>query len=316
MAPPRRLTALRAAAAALLTAVLWPGAPAPAAGLPLPVAVSIHPLALLVAGVGGDAVEVHTLLPPGASPHGFESTPSQIRAVAGARLLVTVGAGLDPWAERVYGAVGGGARVALAAYGPLMPAAPIRVTRPDLSGHGHDEDAHTGPGDPHVWLDPLWVRDHGLPALEQALAEAAPEHAVEFQAGAEAFADRLTALDRELSDELAPVRGTAFVAFHGAWTYFAARYGLNQVAVVEPIPGREPSARWMAEVIRAAQDSGARVVLIEPQFSPHPARTIAAQLGGRVVTVDELGDPGTPHGASYEALMRFNARAFRAGLAP
>jgi len=292
-----------AAAAALLLAALWPCAAAATTAEPLPVAVSIHPLALLVEGVGGEAVAVRTLLPPGASPHGFEATPSQVRALAGARLLVTVGAGLDAWADRMYAAVGGSARVALAESGPLRPAA----------GHAGDDD---GPDDPHVWLDPVWVRDHALPALEKALAEADPEHAVEFQAGAEAFAERLTALDAALAAELAPVRGTAFVAFHGAWSYFAARYGLNQVAVVEPLPGREPSARWMAEVIRAARDSGARVVLIEPQFSPRPARTIAAQLGGRVVTVDELGAPGAPRGASYEALMRFNARALREGLAP
>jgi len=273
------------------------------------VAVSIHPLALLVHEIGGDAVEVRTLLPPGASPHGFEPTPSQVRALAGAHLLVTVGAGLDAWAERQYAAVGGRARIALAEHGPLMPAGP---------GHHHEghEDGDHGPGDPHVWLDPVWLRDHAVPALEQALAEAAPENAVQFQAGAEALAERLTALDAELAAELAPVKGAAFVAFHGSWTYFAARYGLSQVAVVEPLPGREPSARWMAEVIRAARDSGAHAVLVEPQFSPRPARTVAAQFGGRVVTVDPMGDPHTPQGAGYESLMRFNARAFRAGLAP
>lgn len=300
-----------AAAAALLGALLWaPGAAAQA----LPVAVSIHPLGLLVSAVGGDAVEVRTLLPPGASPHGFEPTPSQVRALAGADLLVTVGAGMDAWADRMYAAVGGTARMALADHGPLLPAGP---------GHPHhdadhdDADDHDqGAGDPHVWLDPVWVHDHALPALETALAEADPEHAVQFQAGAEALAERLTALDRDLEAELAPAKGRAFVAFHGSWTYFAARYGLRQVAVVEPLPGREPSARWMAEVIGAARESGARVVLVEPQFSPRPARTIAAQFGGRVVTVDPMGDPRTPQGATYEALIRFNARAFRAGLAP
>ncbi len=300
------------AAAALLAALLWAPAP-PAAAEALPVAASIHPLALLVAEVGGDAVAVQTLLPPGASPHGFEPTPSQVRALASARLLVTVGAGLDGWADRMYEAVGGKARVAIAAHGPLMPAGP---------GHHHhdgdedgDEEHDHAAGDPHVWLDPVWVRDHAVPALEKALADAAPEHAAAFHANAAAFAERLTALDTHLAAELAPVKGKAFVAFHGSWTYFAARYGLKQVAVVEPLPGREPTARWMAEVIGEARESGARVVLIEPQFAPGPAKTIAAQFDGRVVTVDPVGDPRTPQGMTYEALMRFNARAFREGLA-
>jgi ABC-type Zn uptake system ZnuABC Zn-binding protein ZnuA len=306
-------------AAALLAALLW--APAPAAAEALPVAASIHPLALLVAEVGGDAVAVQTLLPPGASPHGFEPTPSQVRALASARLLVTVGAGLDDWADRMYAAVGGKARVAVAAHGPLMPAGPGHHHHDGDDDHDQDadHDDHTehehGPNDPHVWLDPVWVRDHAVPALEKALAAAAPEHAAAFHANAADFAGRLTALDTHLAAELVPARGKAFVAFHGSWTYFAARYGLKQVAVVEPLPGREPTARWMAEVIGEARASGARVVLIEPQFAPGPARTIAAQFDGRVVTVDPVGDPRTPQGASYEALMRFNARAFREGLA-
>jgi zinc transport system substrate-binding protein len=313
------LQALRSrfsAAAVVLATFLWPGAAA-AQPEPLAVAASIHPVALLVAEVGGDAVRVRTLLPPGASPHGFEPTPSQVRALAEADLLVTVGAGLDTWAERMYAAVGGRRRVALAGHGPLLPAGPGHAHHDEDEADPDDDHDHThGAGDPHVWLDPVWVRDHALPALEQALAEAAPEHAVRFQAGAEAFADRLTALDRDLAKELAPAEGRAFVAFHGSWTYFAARYDLRQVAVVEPVPGREPSARWMAEVIGAARESDARMVLVEPQFNPGPARTIAAQFGGRVVSVDPVGDPRTPQGATYEALMRFNARAFREGLVP
>jgi len=283
-----------------------------AAAAPLRVTASIRPVALLVAEVGGGEVAVHTLLPPGASPHGYEPTPSQVRDLAGADLLVTVGAGLDPWAERLHRAVGRGVPILeLAGHTRLLPA-PV--------GHPHegeesDADAdHGAGGDPHVWLDPLRVRDDLVPAIVRALSEAAPDRAPAFARGGEAFRARLTGLDRELAEGLEPVAGGAFVAFHGSFTYFAARYGLDPVAVVEPLPGREPSARWMRQVIEAGRGSGARAVLIEPQFNPRIARTIAEQFGARLVTVDPLGAADGAAGDTYADLMRFNLRAFREAL--
>lgn len=310
-----RAVALSIALAGAVATLPWAPRVAGAEGTaPLPVVVSIHPLALLVQEVGGDAVAVRTLLPAGASPHGYEPSPSDVRALSNARLLVTVGGGLDPWAARLARGLDlKGARLALAEQGPLRPS---DATHVHADEDGHDE----GPGDPHVWLDPLWVRDHAVPALERALAAAAPDQAGVFHTRAHDFTDRLTALDRVLADALAPVRGEAFIAFHGSWGYFAARYGLNQVAVVEPLPGREPSAHWMAQVVRAAQGAGARVVLVEPEFNPRSARTIAEQFGGRMILVDPLGNPRVPWGdtyagATYEGLMRFNADAFVQGLA-
>src|SRR5512140_192915 len=68
------------------------------------VVATIFPIADLVRQIGGDAVEVLTLLPPGASPHTFEPTPAQMREVAQARVFVRVGAGLDAWTEKLLAA--------------------------------------------------------------------------------------------------------------------------------------------------------------------------------------------------------------------
>ncbi|MFQ5508830.1 MAG: metal ABC transporter substrate-binding protein [Leptospirillia bacterium] len=267
---------------------------------PIRVSVSVHPLALLVGAIGGDRVAVSTLLPPGASPHGFEPTPRQIRELAGADLLVTVGGGLDSWATRLGAAVRDGAPH-------------LTLARDDQAGAEHDAHGHGGE-DPHLWLDPIRVRDQVLPSLSAALIRVAPDAAGVFSSRAEHLSEQLTDLDRELSERLAPYRGRAFVSFHGAWTHFAGRYNLREVAVVEPSPGREPSARWMRQVIESARREGARAILIEPQFNPRIARTIAEQFGGRVVTVDPLGDPRSPAGASYPALMRASVAAFEEAL--
>jgi ABC-type Zn uptake system ZnuABC Zn-binding protein ZnuA len=315
---PRKACPVLAFALALALPLLGMG-PAQAAAAPLKVTASIRPVALLVAAVGGDRVTVHTLLPPGASPHGYEPTPSQVRDLAGADLLVVVGAGLDLWAERLHRAVGKGVpELELAGHTRLLPSP---VEHHHEGGEDHDEAGHNAEeghphdagGDPHVWLDPVRVRDDLVPAIVQALSAAAPSQGAEFARRGTAFRDRLTALDAELTEGLKPVAGRAFVAFHASFTYFAARYGLRQVAVVEPLPGREPSARWMRQVIEAGRESGARAVLTEPQFNPRIARTIAGQFGARVVTVDPLGGPDVA-GDGYAGLMRFNLAAFRKAL--
>lgn len=308
--PPRAPTFALALALVLLAA----GQAAAAPAAPIKVTASIRPVALLVAEVGGDQVTVRTLLPPGASPHGYEPTPSQVRDLAGADLLVTVGAGLDPWAERLHRAVGREVpELELAEHTRLLPAPVEHHHEGEDGGEQEAHPHHGGEGDPHLWLDPVRVRDDLVPAIAAALSAAAPDLAPGFARRGEALRDRLTDLDRELALGLRPFAGRAFVAFHASFTYFAARYGLRQVAVVEPLPGREPSARWMRRVIEAGRQAGARAVLVEPQFNPRIGRTIAEQFGARVVTVDPLGSPEA--GGTYADLMRFNLAAFREALA-
>jgi ABC-type Zn uptake system ZnuABC Zn-binding protein ZnuA len=282
----------------------------PSYAAPLKVVVSIQPLALLVSELGGDQVSVTTLLKPGASPHGFEVSPIQVRKLAGADLFVSVGAELDPWAERMARSVRKQqANLVLASAVPLLP-----FGNEADHDHGHDSDAVEG--DPHYWLDPLLVRDYVLPALLSALSNLAPDKALAFDARFKRMVAGMTDLHQQLVADLAPVSGKAFIAFHGTWAYFADRYGLKQVAVVEPLPGREPSARWMMKVIKAARDANAQAMIIEPQFNPRIAYTIAKQFGGRVVEADPLGIPGRQDDESYGAMMRANGAAFKAGLAP
>ena len=283
------------------------------------VSVSIPPLAMIVEAVGGDMVSVDTLLPPGASPHGFEPTPRTVRRLADARLVVTIGSGLDPWTERLIRAVGPDTRqLVVSDHVPLAHADGADAAgrhddeHADEHGAGHDH----GGRDPHFWLDPVLVAEHVVPAVAAALGAVAPEHGALFQERARDARAWLMALNEEIAQTLAPVAGRPFVAFHGTWNYLARRYGLTPVAAISPAPGREPSARWMGHVIETARETGARVILVEPQFNDRLARTISGQFGGHVVTADPLGGVGTPGGPTYDGLMRFNAGVLREALAP
>ncbi|MFQ5665817.1 MAG: metal ABC transporter substrate-binding protein [Candidatus Binatia bacterium] len=258
----------------------------------LPVVATIFPLADVARQLGDGHVEVVTLLPSGASPHTFEPTPAEVRVVARARLVVAVGGGLDTWAEKLLGARPGATEV-------------VRITNGLRLRRG---------GDPHVWLDPLLVRDHIVPAILAALIRARAEQRAAFEHAAAEFRVALTRLDADIRNTLAPLANKNYISFHPGWHYFAQRYGLHEVAVVEPFPGKEPSAQEIAAVVRAARAAHVHAILIEPQLNRRIAQQIANEFGAQTVVVDPIGGPAVRGRDHYGNLMRYNLRAFAAAL--
>jgi ABC-type Zn uptake system ZnuABC Zn-binding protein ZnuA len=263
------------------------------------VAVSITPLADLAQQVGGEHVTVITLVPPTASPHTYEPTPAQVKEVAEANILALVGLGFEFWAEDVIES----------------------AANPDLivvyTSEGieviHDEHEHEGHevGNPHIWLNPrnamVQVRH-----LRDALIEADPAHQPEYEANARAYLVQLEALDEEIAAQVATWSHREFIAFHPSWVYFAQRYELVEVAVVERAPGKEPSPAELAEIIETARRIGARAVFAEPQFSSKAADTIAAESGAQVLFLNPLGGAEGP--TSYLEMMRYNVAQMEKGL--
>lgn len=295
---PRRPTGAAAALALPFAAILLggcsdaerPGAEAAAGdGVPTVVA-SIFPIGDLARFMAGDAVRIEVLLPPRAAPSSFEPTARQMGRLTGASAYLFVGGGLDAWAE---GLAGPDAHV-------------VRLTEGMALREGHAHEGEPGTGNPHVWLDPVRVRDELLPRIEEALAGAAPESAGAIRERTAALADSLTALDAWVRGALAGVPGRAFVSTHSAWVYFAERYGLEEVGAVYESPGREPSPRHMAELVEAARRAGVGAVFVEPQLGELGARAIAAELGAEVRLLDPQGGEGQEGRDGYLALMRYN----------
>ena len=255
------------------------------------VAATLPPVADLVREVGGDDVRVVTLLPPGAHPDSYETTPRTAQALAGAALVIRVGAAADAW----LGSVGDTPEVVLT--------------------EGMALQGRTGPGtgNPHVWLDPIRVRDVLLPRIADAVARVAPDPAPVHERAA-AFADSLTALDAEITAMLDDVEGRRFVAAHPAWVYFAERYGLEQVGAIHGTPGSELGSRELAHLVEQMRARGVRAVVAEPQLGRAGVDALADELGVRVEIADALGGAGLEARESYLSLMRFNARAFARAL--
>ncbi len=303
----------------------------------LKVAVDIAPLAYLCEEVGGERVEVEVLLPPGSSPHTYELTAGQMKFLSQADLLVAVGLGLTPWAEDVFSRVDNPRLETVTAEEVLPPQLLVPASEAvtvDIAGHageeesgeqghgegeehghgeeeeGHHEHGHEhGVYDPHVWLDPELCQYLVL-AVEEAFARADPDHASYYHDRARGSVEGLRALDAEIAGVLSEISSRRLVSFHSSLTYFARRYGLEQVGVIEELPGKEPSAGEVADLVDAVKALGVKAIFAERQFSPRAAQAIAEASGGGVVvaTIDPLEDPGDPASGTYGGLMRELAR--------
>jgi zinc transport system substrate-binding protein len=304
----------------LLSCLMWAG-PALAQGPAekIPVAASIVPLGDFCQKLGGEAVAVQVLLPPGASPHAFEPPPSVMAAAALARVFVYIGAGMEPWAAKLLTSQASASRIVVEATKgvPLIQ----EVNQPPAAGrHKHHDDhdalgqpphSHAG-GNPHIWLDPALAQDI-CRSIAAAFIQADPARREYFEASLKDYLAALTALDQEIQarSRTWPIR--EFVSFHPSFTYFARRYNLREAGVMEIAPGREPSPRHLQRLIAAIRQGGLKAVFAEPQFNPRVAEVLARESGVRVLTLDPVGGR-PPYGSDYINMMRYNLEVMDQGM--
>ena len=296
---------------------------------PLTAMATIYPLADITSQLGGDLVEVICLLPAGTSPHTYEPTIEQARLASEAQLFIYAGAGLDDWGTDLAEAAGRdlnlldlSASVTFLTEGASPPAVPeenreastseIRPANLENEETGH-EHRH-GLINPHYWLDPVLVRDQVCPRIFQELVLLLPDEETYLKERYDNYCAELTLLDAEIEEAVASFSSRKFIAFHSAWQYFAARYNLEQAAVIAGSPGREPSAGWMAALVDLIEREQIKAVFAEPQFSPDLADRIAEEGGIEVFVLDPLGGENIPKKDTYLSLMHYNLAVFREAL--
>jgi zinc transport system substrate-binding protein len=266
------------------------------------VVASIFPVGDLVQSLTGEGVRVEILLPPGVSPAMFDVTPRQLQDLQNASLFYMIGGGLDEWVASLTEGHGTDIQVIRLSEGiPLL----------EGGGHGHGDE---GEGNPHVWLDPILVRDHLLPRMVETLEQAYPELSAQISQRAGSLADSLTALDQEIREALEGLDHRAFLSTHAAWSYFALRYGLDEAGVIHSHPGEDPSSREMAQLMEEAREHQINCLFIEPQLGEVAARALATELSLPTCMLDPLGGEGVEDRDGYFELLRFNTRQFLKGL--
>jgi zinc transport system substrate-binding protein len=249
------------------------------------VAASFYPLAFAAEELGGDAVHVVNLTPPGTEPHDLEPTPSDVRELKSADLVLLLGHGFQPQLEEAAGSDDS------------------VVELLDTSGVNRFAN-----DDPHVWLDPI---RYELIARRIGEELAAPTSSVER------FVARLKELDREYRRGLAHCARRDIVTSHEAFGYLAQRYELRQIPITGLSPEAEPSPKDLSRVVDLVRSTHATTVFFETLVSPRIAKAVASETGARTAVlnpIEGLEPSEAERGEDYFSLMRSNLATLRAAL--
>lgn len=267
--------------------------------------------------VGDDGV-VYQLLQPGTGAHGFDPSASDLVALSRADIVLENGVGLEEWLPDALAASGSQARVVDASAGIALrvgadehdetAAAPA-----DDEAHAADSPDH-GAADPHVW--------HSVPNAEQmvatirdALVQANPAATRGYSSRADAYLQRLDALDEWIRTSLAPVPPAQrlLVTNHDSLGYYVDEYDLEFVGAVIPSldDNAEASAAQIDALVALIRETGAPAVFAESSIAPAAAQTIADEAGvpvydgERALYGDALGVEGSA-GATYIGALVHN----------
>jgi zinc transport system substrate-binding protein len=271
---------------------------------------TVFPLREFAAAVAGERGEASLLLPPGAGVHTWQPRPGDIARLSECDLLLYIGSGLEPWLPDLLKAFPRGRIRTLEAAAGLAVAGGVE------EGNHLEEHDH-GALDPHVWLDfELDVRI--VARIAEELSRLDPSGGPIFSANAGRLIARLKDLDAEFRDGLAGCRGRDIVlAGHSAFGYLARRYGLVQTALYGLSPDSQPKPRDLIKAVDFCKQKGIKTVYFENSVAPDLSRTLAREIGGRVLVLyagHNLTRDEQARGIGFFDLMEKNLASLREGL--
>lgn len=344
------LRPLRPAALVIGTSAML-ALPAAVAAERIQVIASFSILADMVENVGGEHVEVTSLVGPDSDTHVYSPSPGDARALADADLVVFNGLRFEGWMERLIDSSDYAGPLVVTSEGvdqlDYPGHAPDRAHGHDGhddhdhdhddDDHGHDDDDHGhgdddhedhdhedeghddhdhGDQDPHAWQD-LALGQVYVVNIRDGLIEADPDNAEAYEANAERYINEIEATGDEIRELLTEIpASTSVITGHDSFGYFSQAYGLRFLSPVGLSSEAEPSAADMARLIDVIREQNVQALFHENMTSPAVINQLAEETGLPVagtLYADALAAEG--EASSYLGMMRHNARTLHDALA-
>jgi manganese/iron transport system substrate-binding protein len=270
----------------------------------------------VVKNIGGEAIDVSVLIPTDSDPHSFEPVPQDLARLSDADLIFANGAGLEEQLLRVVENAAGGTPLVTLTTGTQLIDTATDQDHPQATAA--DTDHEQTSGDPHVWTDPNLVKVWA-DTIAKNLSQSDPANAAQYQSNAEAYKQKLDELDRWIQEQVSqiPPEERKLVTDHLSFSYFAERYGLEQVGALIPSYSTlaEPSAQELARLEDAIRELEVKAIFVGRTVNPDLAARVAQDTGIQFISLYE-GSLSTPGGEadSYLDYMRYNVQAIVSGL--
>lgn len=226
--------------------------------------VSVLPLKYFVQQIAGNKVKVKVMVGPGQSPETYAPTPQQMQQLSQTQIYYRVGVPFEQaWMGKIQ------------AINPKMQIVDLR------------QGIKLRPDDPHIWTDPLLVMQMAK-TIRDSLIATDPAHKKSYQQNYLRFIKSLQKLNQQIKAKLSNLNNKTFLVFHPAWGYFAARYGLQQLAIEQE--GKPSGPQDLQNIIHQAKLKRINLLLVQPQFSRTQAQMIAKIIHAKVVATNPLAE--------------------------
>ncbi|MBL7575861.1 zinc transport system substrate-binding protein [Peptoniphilus asaccharolyticus DSM 20463] len=300
---------------------------------------SVYPVYDFVNKIGGDKIELKSVIPNGEEPHGWEPDQQLLKDLEGADVFVYSGAGLESWVDKVTESVKNeNLKIVEATEGvDLIANTHHHDEEHEAAEHNHNHDneheaaehnhehnehhneaaehehAHEhehdhGAYDPHVWLSPTRAIKE-LENITTALSEADPANADYYKENLAKYSEEFKQLDADYKAKLAEVPNKTIVVSHEAYGYLVADYGLEQFGITGIEAETEPDAKTMKEIIQLVKEKNINTIFTEELLDTKIADTISSETGAKTVRLNPLeglSEEEIKNGDEYVSVMRAN----------
>ncbi len=264
----------------------------------------------MVRNVGGERIEVATLVGPNGDAHVYSPTPADGRRLTEAKIVFTNGLKFEGWIDRLVKSSGTKAVRIEAAKG-------VKPLKGEDDGHGHGHHHGHDGSDPHAWQSIGNAKTY-IVNIRDALIAADAAGRQAYEANASAYLKQLDEIETEVKGLVAsiPPERRRIITSHDAFRYFEEAYGIDFVSPQGVSTESEASAKDVARIIQQIRREKIAAVFVENVSDARLMERIAKETGAKIgerVYSDALSEPNGPAG-TYIDMMRHNIRAFSAAL--
>ena len=242
----------------------------------LKVVTSFYPLYEFTKAVGGEKIDLTTLIPFGVEPHDWEPSPQKISELQNADLIIYNGIGFDSWLKDSID----NSKLVDVSDGVHL----IELKQEDKGSTTNVKSSF----DPHIWLDPMIAKNISK-SISSYLIKLDPANSDYYKQNTNQFAEQLDLLDNQIKKSLSDCKLNEFISFHEAFQYLANRYGLTQYSVQGLSPEGEILPQQISKIISLAKNLNITTIYSEDLKDPRLAEILASEIpNGNVLLLSPI----------------------------
>lgn len=251
----------------------------------LRVSVTINPLKEFVETIGGDKVEVFSIIPDGSEPHDFEPKTKDFKELSESDIFVYNGLGMEEWINSIL---------------DTLKSENILVVN---SSNGTETIKTDNKLDPHIWLS-LKEATKQAENIKNALIEKDAANSQYYNNNYNELKKNLDNLYNYYKPKFMNLKTKDFVTGHAAFGYLCRDFGLTQKSIEDVYGEGEPTPKQFQDLINYCKENNIRVIFSESKTSPENAETLARDANAKVEQIDSL--ESKVDGKTYLEAMKDN----------